>query len=243
MIAHRLTGAARAQNVTLSESVYEQLREDILSCRLLPNSKLKLEGLRSQFDAGLTPLREALSRLAGENLVVFRGQRGFKVAPVSLAELEDLTFLRSELEPLALRLAMEAGDDAWEAQVVAAHHHLSRLPRQRWKPNDPALDAWTARHIAFHDSLVSACGSERLLRIRATLFDHAQRYQRLFIAFVDAERDDAEEHRLLCEATVQRDSVRACHLIRSHVENTAASLREALQKNGIPESFSDAEAG
>lgn len=214
--------------LTLAENVYLQLRREILSCALPPNEKLKLETLRQRFGVGVTPLREALSRLAGEKLVAFRGQRGFRVAPVSMAELEDITFLRSELEPLALRLAIENGDDAWEARVVAAHHHLSLLPRQRWKAGDPDFDDWARRHVAFHNTLVETCGSPRLMAMRATLFDHAQRYQRLFIELGDMDRDDAREHREIFEAVLARDVPKAEALIRAHVLETAVALRKLL---------------
>ena len=72
---------------TLAAQVYEKLREDIVAGHLEPGSKLKLEQLLSKYSVGMSPLREALSRLVGDMLVTSQGQRGFRVAPLSLTQI------------------------------------------------------------------------------------------------------------------------------------------------------------
>ncbi len=215
---------------TLAARVFIQLRRDILACVLMPSEKLRLDALRKQYGVGFTPLREALSRLAGERLVVSEGQRGFRVAPVSTDDLDDITSLRCEIEPLALRLSIERGDDRWEARAIGAYHHLSLMPRQRWKPGDPKMADWNQRHAAFHHALIDCCGSPRLLAIRESLFDHAQRYQRLWIAFGETPRDDEKEHRDICEVVLARDVEAAGRLMVEHVVETARLMRETLAR-------------
>lgn len=213
---------------TLAARVFAQLRRDILACVLMPNEKLRLDALRQHYGVGATPLREALSRLAGQRLVVSEGQRGFRVAPVSADDLDDITNLRCEIEPLALRLSIARGDDRWEARVIGAFHHLSLMPRRRWKPGDAKMDEWNQRHAAFHHALIDHCGSPRLLAIRETLFDHAQRYQRLWIAFGETPRDDEKEHRDICQAALARDAEAAGRLTIEHIADTARLVRETL---------------
>ena len=76
---------------TLVESSYNRLRSDIIAGKLAPGAKLRIEELREDYQIGASPLREALNRLAGEGFVTVEEQRGFKVAPVSLDDLQDLS--------------------------------------------------------------------------------------------------------------------------------------------------------
>ncbi len=72
---------------TLTQNVYQRLRADLLACRLMPGQKLKIEELCERFSAGSSAVREALSRLAADGFVVVEPQRGFRVTPLSFAEL------------------------------------------------------------------------------------------------------------------------------------------------------------
>ncbi len=71
---------------TQAEKAYRLMREDIVSGALAPDLKLKIDFLRDRYDIGAGPLREALARLSGEHLVTLLGQRGFVVAPMSVAD-------------------------------------------------------------------------------------------------------------------------------------------------------------
>ena len=111
---------------TLVESVYNRLRSDIIEGRLQPDSKLRIEELRKQYETGASPIREALNRLAGEGFVTVEGQRGFRVSSVSLDDLKDLTRMRILLECEAMRESIKQGDDKWEANVIASFHRLAK---------------------------------------------------------------------------------------------------------------------
>src|SRR5713101_6613723 len=114
----RLPKTPRA-NRTLTSDLFDRLRTDILHCHLKPNSRLLFRDLRASYASGMSPLREALMRLASDGLVVLEDHKGFRVAPVSREELVDITSTRCELEGLAVRTAIEKGDDHWEANIVA----------------------------------------------------------------------------------------------------------------------------
>jgi GntR family transcriptional regulator, carbon starvation induced regulator len=217
---------------TLSGAVLEDLRRDILECRWAPGAKLRFEALRRQYDVGLSPLREALSRLAVEGLVVGVDRRGFRVAPASISDLAEITALRCELEGLALRWSIAQGGDEWESAVVAAFHHLSRL---HWEaPGRPRhiSDEWERRHTAFHHALASACGSARLLQLRAQFFNQTNRYRRLSVASSRPPRDDRSEHKALMEAALARDADRAVALMTKHIRKTAEAVRAIYGDSG-----------
>ncbi len=88
--------ANSAASRTLIERAYEQLRDDIIEGQLMPDEKLRVEHLRTRYAVSAGTLREAITRLVSDALVVAEGQRGFRVAPIALEELEDVTRLRVE---------------------------------------------------------------------------------------------------------------------------------------------------
>jgi len=163
----------------LALSVYNRLRADVLHGDLKPGSRLAMTELRQRYSIGLSPLREALSRLVGEGLVIAEGQRGFRVAPFSLEDLDDLIFVWQAIVEGTLRTAMARRDEHWEAAVVAAFHVLERriafinsvVPSER--------DSYEEAHRAFNLSLTAGAGSPRSAYIQGALYDQARRYRRL----------------------------------------------------------------
>src|SRR5277367_2572493 len=113
---------------TQSGAAYEALRDAILSCRLEPGAKIKINDAAAEFDFSPGAVREALSRLAAERMAVATAQKGFTVAAISADELVDLTRTRASIEQLCLRSAITNGDVEWEASILAAYHRLHRLP-------------------------------------------------------------------------------------------------------------------
>ena len=213
---------------TLAERALRLLREDILAGRLAPDARLKVAALQARYGLGISPLREALLRLSSEGLVVAEGQRGFAVAAVSLAELEDLTRARICLETSILAEAIKRGDAEWEAGMVAAYHRLSRTPQPGDLRDREATALWEQRHRAFHDAIAAGCGSAWLMRLHGQLTGHSERYRRvrLFHSTPAPKRvrpvDD--EHRALMQALLDRDGARAAGLIRQHLEATANAV-------------------
>ncbi len=177
---------------TKAEAAYRMLRTDILMTRLQPGAPLRLDHLSKTYAVGKTPLREALSRLEAERLVLAISNRGFTVAPVSRPELEDLTRARRVVEIPLLLEAMAHGGPEWESAVVTAHYRLSRCKTILEDSSDLAVDTWMERHEAFHAALLGAAQSNWLLRFRATISDQLQRHYR-FLAFAPALRAAAGE--------------------------------------------------
>jgi DNA-binding GntR family transcriptional regulator len=76
---------------TFAEHAFNLLHADIVRAKLRPGEKMHVERIRKAYGVGATPLRKALSRLSSLDLVTAEGQRGFRVAPVSVANLLDIT--------------------------------------------------------------------------------------------------------------------------------------------------------
>lgn len=212
----------KQQTKTLTDLVYSQVRGEILNGELAPGLKLRVEHLKARYNMGASPIREALSRLTGDSLVSAEGRRGFRVADVSLAELWDITELRVLLETRALRLSIEAGDDNWEADVLASFHRLSKLDDKLLK-QQPG-EEWESRHRDFHCHLVAASASPWLMDFRGILFEQSERYRRLALSQSSTERAVADEHRAIMEAALDRDTDVACGLLADHVRKTAETV-------------------
>jgi DNA-binding GntR family transcriptional regulator len=209
---------------SLTHDAYERLRADLLACRLQPGARLKINELCQALEVSLSAVREALSRLTSEGLVVAEPQRGFRVAPISPAELRDITQVRAHIEGLCLGRAISAGDVAWEAELVASFHRLSRTPEREPGDLERMSEAWSQAHAAFHTALVSSCDSPCLLRVRDTLYAQSERYRRLSVPLAEVTRDLNREHRDLMDATLERDADRATKLMTLHLELTTRVL-------------------
>ncbi|GAA0570928.1 DNA-binding transcriptional regulator CsiR [Halomonas salifodinae] len=216
-------------------SAYTWLKKDIIRGVFPPGEKLLMSHLKERYDLGVGPLREALSQLVAERMVVAISQRGYRVATMSLAELNDLYDARSQLEGLLLRLAIERGDDDWEAEILAHAHTLSKVVEVNGP--DEVLDIWDARHKAFHQAIVSGCGSVHLLRVRESLFDQAERYRHLWLretVFSEAAlATKREEHAALVEVILNRDSPRACAMMREHLMTPVPIIAGVLERRGL----------
>jgi DNA-binding GntR family transcriptional regulator len=216
------------QPSTVGESAYRKIRSDIVFGRLAPGKKLKLEQLKAGYGASVSTLREILNRLQSERLVVAEGQKGFEVAPVSIANLREIAALRRLLECRALEQSFRTGDMEWEGRVVAAHHRLARMEERMAQGDRSHTEEWKRYDWQFHQALISACGSKMLIDNHAAVFDKYLRYQMIALSF----RGDiaANEHALLLECALQRDAERACEVLRRHV---AGGVEHALATGTI----------
>ncbi len=212
---------------TLTDRAYQRLREDIVHGRFNPGEKLRIEGLKQAYEVGATPLREALYRLSADGFVNVQGQRGFRVADMSLEELEDITNLRVVLEGMALTQSVENSDDDWESRVVAAFHHLTKAESQQ----DPDIQEWEVRNRDFHLALVSCCDSPWLMRFHEILYDQHKRYRNLARIDRSSRRNVHDEHIAICDAALAKDveALRAAN--EQHIRATAEITGRILAEN------------
>lgn len=215
--SHSLVGG------TLANDVLHRLREDIISCILKPGEKLRFEALREIYGVSFSTLREALSRLASERLVVSEGQRGFVVAPISAEDLLDVTDARVVLERECIARSMARGGAEWKAAVLAAYHKLDRL-EATLDNQQRVTREWDQSHFDFHEAMVAAAGSPTLEELRHGLFERARRYRRLSALVRKAPRVKSDEHRMLMEAVLSGDSAAAQDLIERHIREIAQNV-------------------
>lgn len=219
--------------MTLAEQAYNDLRHDIIRGELIPASPLRLADLSQRYGMGFSPLREALNRLQAERLVTAESLRGFRVAPLSLDELQDVTSVRILIETEALRASIRLGDDDWAAGIVSSLYALT----VQAKRTGPDADIWVleARHHSFHRALLVACNSPWLLDSFERLYAAAERYRIpvLVAAAQPSGRDVQAEHSQLAEAALDRDADRATVLLREHYLETATHLAQLFHLQNL----------
>lgn len=228
-----------------SDALYQKVRRDILTLRLAPNMALRLPVLSERYGIGLTPLRECLNRLVTERLVVPEHNKGFRVSPLSRDDLLDLERSRSVIEGALFAEAVAEGDEAWEAAVVGAFHHLSKTPFPSVLQQTDAVDLWAKRHAAFHAALIGAAGSQWLHRFCDQLCDQLGRYH-LFIeaglrdlsvtrpelaetaAAVFSTAMAIDPHRVLYDLALSRDAARARDLFVEHANLSIRAFEDLM---------------
>jgi GntR family transcriptional regulator, carbon starvation induced regulator len=199
---------------TISDDAYRRIRADIIFGKLQPAHKLRLETLREDYGVSVSTLREILSRLSSEGLVLAEGRRGFEVAAVSAEDLKGLAGLRLLLECHAMEQSFARGDMEWEGRVVSARHKLAATERViSSKKADHHL--WKRYDGEFHQALISNCGSRVLMEAHAAVFDKYFRYLILVLSY----RGDVvpRQHQQLLDCALKRDAVRAKTVLTAHI--------------------------
>lgn len=208
----------------LTARAYKQLRADILACRNAPGEKLVISDLAGSLGVSLGAVREALSRLTSEGLVVSEVNKGYRVAPITKADLEDLTRVRILIEIQCLENAIDHGDLKWESGIVATLFELSRTPLSNSDHPNQMNPDWAVIHARFHEALVAGCDSPWLLRIRDMLYSQSERYRSVSVPLDRMNRDVHSEHRAIADAALARDKAAAAQALRNHLALTTRIL-------------------
>ncbi|MGD9922422.1 MAG: GntR family transcriptional regulator [Pseudorhodoplanes sp.] len=228
---------------SLTSAVLDQLRDDILRCRLAPGMKLSTAAIAKRFDVSLAAVREALSRLVADGMVTAEDQRGFRVSQVSENDLNDIVETRIELESLALRRAIANGDESWRAELDSVWKALCAIPYMN--PRDPTEhnEAWNPLHDRFHRTLIKGCDLAWVLRFSEILREQSERYRRLARPLGLSTRDPFNEHCRLVRSALRGDADKACSILREHYSLTKVLVQEAIRRSDLWRAPERAEGG
>ena len=216
---------------TLASRISRILREAIIAGELAAGSPLRFDMLRKRYGISVTPLREALTLLLSDNLVQQVDQRGFRVAPMSMLEFDEITALRLELETEAIERTVNLGDEDWEIRLISARHRLTRASLAVINEEGQVNAAWESRHRELHVELLSACQLPWRLRFCQQLHYQFDRYRRLAGLSPTISRTivSMQENEIV-EAALNRDSENARALLGDHIQRSSTQIRAALFK-------------
>ncbi|TMF11150.1 MAG: GntR family transcriptional regulator [Chloroflexi bacterium] len=211
------SASARSQG----ERAYLLIRDQIVTLRLAPGSVIEEVRLRQELGLGRTPIREALQRLAHENLVTFVPHRGTFVSDINLTDLHRLTEVRTELEGYAARLATERATARDRAQMEALMSELRTIDEADVH-NFMRLD----QHI--HRLVYQATRNAFLQAMLEESFNLSLRIWFLGLDRGVRLKEAVEEHRQLLDAIVSRDPAKAESVMRQHVAGFEHAIRKVL---------------
>lgn len=201
----------RKQESSLSATAYRLIKEKIISLALPPAAFIDESELAQELGIGLTPVRQALRRLAMENLVVILPRRGTLVADLNLSDLQKIYEIRVELEVLACRLAAERATTEQIEQLARLMQDALLLRTEA--DNRQLLIADHQLHML----IAQAAHNEFLEETLEGLYGHVLRLWNVSIHRVKGLREAIDEHLLIFDAIRTRDSERAGHLMQQHI--------------------------
>lgn len=190
-----------------------------------PGQRLTNAELAERYDVSATPLREALQRLAAENLVEIDPRLGATVAPISRKHLHDTYRVLELLQCAAVAESIAAGDDEWEQNLRRLFGEFQVAVALSKGSSEGPL-GWSKAHRAFHDGLTAACDSVWLKTMLNTLTTHSERYRMLSAR--TGVRDPIGEHATIFAAAVSRDIEGAVEAIRVHLRRTVEVIERSI---------------
>ncbi len=209
---------------SLVDRVSHAVRRAILEGRLRPGEALSISDLAADLDVSHSPVREALQRLSGQGLVVLRPARTAIVAPLELADLQEIYRLRRLIEV----------DAVTRAAPYLADEHLARLERALAAMSDRAVDSdefWES-HTAFHTELMAPVLTPRLERMITELWHAGERFLRIVYVETDVlfTRSPHDRHRPLLDAARSREPERLARTLTEHLESNQREVVAGLQQ-------------
>lgn len=188
--------------------VVTELRDAILTGELAAGARLHQADLAARLGVSRIPVRDALQRLAGEGLVEIRGRAGTFVAPLTVADLEELYELRESIEPVAARLGVPNVGRAQLLQMEQLHRRLGdeRDPRE-----------WMRLNTAFHAQLHGNAGRPRMIALVEHLRRLTDRYLHLHLAVLGGLERLHAEHQQILDAARARDAAAVAECTRVHL--------------------------
>lgn len=214
--------ATSADGRLLREKVYDQLRVEMISCALPPGTEIREAELALRFGVSKSPVRDALMRLEREGLVITLPRQGYRVAPVSLADVQDMFHLRDALEQACMERIVRRASDEQLATLDTFKHY------------DPA--DWPGGFVAynreFHRTLARIAGNARMRDQLIDLIDQMERAVQLSVSSLKKgdPQQLVDEHVELINALQGRQASRAQRLASRHVGDAGKRVVQAMSR-------------
>jgi len=207
---------------TLSDKAYELIKSDIIFCVLEPGHLIAQPRLSEQYGIGMTPIRDALQRLAQEGFVKPMPRFGYMVTPITLSTVAEIYELRLILESQAARFAAVRGSDQ-QLQKIAENANFTYVFRDQDSYNE-----FLALNTNFHLSIAKVAGNQRMVKVISVVLDESLRITRIMLDLRDSPEEMREGHVRLAKALCERDADRAERIVQEQIEGSRAKVVDAL---------------
>ena len=207
---------------SLTDQVYSAIKNDILTCRLDPGSRIAQSQLVRRYAFGITPIREALKRLEQEGYVQSIPRFGYLIAPITVQDVEDLYDLRLILEQSAIRLAIQRAS-AEQAEQIRQSANFTYT----FKDSASYL-RFLEHNNHFHVGIALTSGNRKLAQLLADVLNEMTRIFNLGLDLRDSAEEMRGEHIALAEAIAARDIPRAEEVVRDQIQLSRQRVLEML---------------
>jgi DNA-binding GntR family transcriptional regulator len=209
----------------VAERAYEELRDRIVTLHLPPGTVLREDELMTAMGTGRTPLREAVKRLALENLVEVQPRRGTFVTAIEAADIQNITEVRAELEAYAADLAAQRLDPETHAHAEGLRQELDALDgvgdQERLMRFDERIHRFTWE----------AARNPYLTQTLERYFTHSLRIWYLVLDRLPGLGHAVHDQTHLVEALLAGDGERAREIMREHVLDFQRELLAAFSRS------------
>lgn len=208
---------------TLTTHCIKEIKNLILECKLLPGEKIKGEFLKNKLNVGLSPIREALSRLVSTKLVESTDNVGFSVASITKDGVIEFYQSLAKIEALLFSESIEYGTDNWEASIIAELYCLAKIENSGKKVS---YKTWSICNDSFHTALIGACQLNELKQIRMNLMLRKEWYNNLAYGQFEDElvKVHHSEHSRIADLAIKRNVSSACALLYKHTMHSLDPL-------------------
>lgn len=210
----------------VAQSIYERLRGRILALELEPGALLSRSALAAHYGVSQTPVRDALLKLEAEGLVRIFPQSRTEVAPIEVAKVHEVQFLRRALEVEVVQRLCECLEHEGLVELEGV------LKAQRALiSNDEALDRFMGLDQAFHATLFRLAGQLDLHHLVVLKSVHLDRVRRLQLPLSGKRRAIVSEHKTILDALRKKDAPAAVAAVRGHLSGARRNLESLLSSH------------
>lgn len=215
------------EDTSVTNRAYQLLRADLINCQLRPGSRLNMSELQERYTLSQASVREALSRLTAEGLVIVERNRGYRVAEVSLSGFREIMEACIAVQQICMRSAIINGDREWELNLLSAYHRAMRV-LDLFVDGRESFEAYSRERLAFYEALMAACTNKWLLWSWAMLYTQLLRYRHMYLPLAKFEQERQPDHFRNLQAVLDRDVDRALEMALENEEIVIAYLEELM---------------
>ena len=214
----------------MRSDIYTILRREILSCAIPPGAEIRDAEFAERFSVSRSPVRDALLRLEAEGLVLINPRKGYRAAPISIADARDLFAFRAVLEPPAPRASRPR-----PAKLKLAGLDRFRAMQATEQDDASAAAAFVRYNREFHLAIAGLCSNRR---IRETTADLIEQFDRFVTVSISGNSDLQQaaliaEHCEIIDALQARDGKRAGRILARHAGRARKRVLAALSRSPI----------
>lgn len=211
---------------TLSEQIYQILRSDILTQQIRLGEKLTLKSLQERFGVSSTPIREALTRLVEDDLVVSYSNIGVNVIEVGEQDLRELYQFMGDLDGLAILYASTYPNQKEVLNALGENIKETAVIYGSWEMTPREIEQWTENSDRFHLIFYDYCRNNRLTRAAEKQRSQLTIFSNKYEASREYQISIVKAHEAIYESYKRKQYEKTAAMMRAHLDQ---SLEYALQ--------------